>query len=394
MKLGIYAEITKVDEEARMVYGYASTQALDSQDETVKREAIEEALPDYMKFANIREMHKASAVGVAESAELDDKGLYLAAKVVDDSAWAKVKAGVYKGFSIGGKSLVKVDGIISKMRLTEISLVDRPANPECVIDLYKADDTEENGEPDPSDEPGKEDTKDEKTAQAEDLKKWLGEEVWDTQRALGALDTIYSLLSKERSEGDSAQTADLSEVVNRLKAFIASEIMEVSESDIIAYFEKNRDIQKAEAEKLVGLLNSATVADSISLLEKAGRRNSSKDQSMIQTMHDHSVSLGASCSSEKSESVDDIAKSDTIAKLESENDILKARVKELEALPKPAGITRMQIINKEDDTDTNKSDDLDKELGRIEKIDNPSLRAQEMIKLTHKVGAIRGAIRS
>lgn len=134
-----YIPLQKIDEEQRMVYGYASTEALDSQGETITRAAIIDALPDYMRFANIREMHTMSAVGVCKSAEPDEQGVYIAAKVVDDAAWAKVKEGVYKGFSVGGKSLAKSDGQITKMRLTEISLVDRPANPECVIDTWKAD---------------------------------------------------------------------------------------------------------------------------------------------------------------------------------------------------------------------------------------------------------------
>ena len=134
-----FASITKVDEDQRMVYGYASTTALDSQDERITREAMSDALGDYMKFANIREMHGNSAVGVAKSADMRDDGIYVSAHVVDDSAWKKVKAGVYKGFSIGGKSTMKKDGVISAMRLSEISLVDRPANPECVIELWKGD---------------------------------------------------------------------------------------------------------------------------------------------------------------------------------------------------------------------------------------------------------------
>ena len=137
----IFAEIIKRDDDKRLVYGYASTEALDSQGERVTKGAIEEALPDYMRFANIREMHQLSAVGVAKTAEIDDKGLYIQVKVVDDAAWEKVKEGVYKGFSIGGKSIEKTDGVISKMKLTEISLVDRPSNPEAVIDLWKADTT-------------------------------------------------------------------------------------------------------------------------------------------------------------------------------------------------------------------------------------------------------------
>jgi len=122
----IYADIIKTDDEKRMVYGYASTEALDSQGEIVRKDAIEEALPDYMRFGNVREMHQASAVGVTKEASIDGKGLYLAAKVVDDSAWAKVKEGVYKGFSIGGKALERLDNVVTKLRLAEISLVDRP----------------------------------------------------------------------------------------------------------------------------------------------------------------------------------------------------------------------------------------------------------------------------
>jgi phage head maturation protease len=141
-KLNVFAEIAKYDEEQRLVYGYASTEALDGQGERVAKAAIEEALPDYLKYGNIREMHSNSAVGVTEEASIDEKGLYVVAKVVDDTAWKKVKEGVYKGFSIGGKKVSKVQDTITKMKLTEISLVDRPANPEAVFDVFKAEDIE------------------------------------------------------------------------------------------------------------------------------------------------------------------------------------------------------------------------------------------------------------
>jgi len=135
-----YWPIAKVDAERRMVYGYATTEAEDDQGEIVKREAIAAALDDYMKFANIREMHQPSAVGVAKEAQLDDKGLYLAAKIVDDEAWEKVVEGVYKGFSIGGRVTARDPGdrkVITGLSLTEISVVDRPANPEAVFDCWK-----------------------------------------------------------------------------------------------------------------------------------------------------------------------------------------------------------------------------------------------------------------
>lgn len=137
--LTFFAPIEKTDDEERMVYGYASTEAVDSQGEVVKKDALGEAINDYMKFANIREMHQPSAVGKAQTAKLDDKGLYIAVKVVDDNAWKKVKEGVYNGFSIGGKIKTMVGNAITGLHLSEISLVDRPANPEAVFDVWKGD---------------------------------------------------------------------------------------------------------------------------------------------------------------------------------------------------------------------------------------------------------------
>jgi len=135
-----YWPIAKVDAEQRMVWGYASTEAEDDQGETVTREALTAALDDYMRFANIREMHQPSAVGVATEAAVDDKGLYLGAKIVDADAWQKVVEGVYKGFSIGGRVTARDPAdrrLITALRLTEISVVDRPANPDAVFDCWK-----------------------------------------------------------------------------------------------------------------------------------------------------------------------------------------------------------------------------------------------------------------
>mgnify|MGYP007026939198 CR=1 FL=1 len=42
-------------------------------------------------------------------------------------------------FSAGGKAIAKAEGIISSLKLSEISLVDRPANPEALITVWKAD---------------------------------------------------------------------------------------------------------------------------------------------------------------------------------------------------------------------------------------------------------------
>jgi phage head maturation protease len=137
-----YAPIAKVDAEARMVWGYASTEAEDDQGEIITRDALAAALGDYLKFANIREMHQMSAVGIAEEAGIDDKGLDVGARIVDRGAWDKVTSGVYKGFSVGGRVRARDPrdrSVITALSLTEISLVDRPANPEAVFDCWKAE---------------------------------------------------------------------------------------------------------------------------------------------------------------------------------------------------------------------------------------------------------------
>jgi HK97 family phage prohead protease len=137
-----YAPIAKIDADERMVWGYASTEAEDDQGEIVTRAALAAALADYMKFANIREMHRMSAVGVAEEATVDERGLFVGARIVDPAAWEKVREGVYKGFSIGGKVKSRDPAdrrVITALALSEISLVDRPANPEAVFDCWKSD---------------------------------------------------------------------------------------------------------------------------------------------------------------------------------------------------------------------------------------------------------------
>ena len=133
----VFLPIEKVDAQSGMVWGYASTPSKDLQGEIVPLDAIKAALPDYMKWANIRVMHTNEAVGVTKQANVDAKGLYIGAKIVDPAAWRLCKEGVYKGFSIGGSKLEKVGDVVKQLRLTEISLVDRPANSDCRIDVCK-----------------------------------------------------------------------------------------------------------------------------------------------------------------------------------------------------------------------------------------------------------------
>ncbi len=142
----IYGEITKLeplDDGTLKVVGVASSGAVDEADERVAPAAMKAALPAYMRFGALREMHGLSAAGATLSAEVDGTGqTRIEAHVVDPVAVKKVRLGVYKGFSIGGRVLERDPAdhkVITALRLDEISLVDRPCNPEAVIQMWKSD---------------------------------------------------------------------------------------------------------------------------------------------------------------------------------------------------------------------------------------------------------------
>lgn len=379
----IFAAISKVDDEQRMVYGIASTEALDVQGEVVTKEAMADALGDYMKFANIREMHQPSAVGVAKSAEIDADGrTHISVHVVDDSAWAKVKAGVYKGFSIGGKAVSKVEGVIKSLRLSEISLVDRPANPEALITVWKADGAQtpeqdvatlaemlDKGEVTPARliELAKADKAAAEQAAADaaaapaadavppaaddaakgdaaaDVNKYEGEEVWDAATAMAALDSVMSLLRSERYEMEQSpeQLAALQAAVDALKEFIVLEIKEDNSPENVELADQGGDVAKA------------------------GKTISGKNMAKLQAMHDSLVALGVSCATEKHDHAEDMAKAVTekdeavakVAALETDmakiaDDLQKANaeVERLKAMPAPGkALLNAMAFSKSDD---------------------------------------------
>src|SRR5215467_952288 len=141
----LYGAIQKVepqDDGTVRVHGIATSEAVDEQGEIVRADAIRAAIPDYMRFSPLREMHQLSAAGTTLEAEVCEDGTTrLVAHVVDPVAVAKVRNQVYRGFSIGGLVTQRDAGnpkTITGIVLNEISLVDRPANPEAIFDCWKA----------------------------------------------------------------------------------------------------------------------------------------------------------------------------------------------------------------------------------------------------------------
>lgn len=143
-----YFEITKADKNADgtlMVYGKATDDSLDIDQQICDPIWLDTAMPDWFKSGgNIREQHSNIAAGVAKEYEKKADGHYIHALVVDPVSVKKVDNGVLKGFSIGIKSPRVVrdtkaaNGRIIDGQIVEVSLVDRPANPNCQLVLAKS----------------------------------------------------------------------------------------------------------------------------------------------------------------------------------------------------------------------------------------------------------------
>jgi hypothetical protein len=139
---------SKVDEERRIVSGFATLDNLDKQNDIVTPEASVKAFEKFR--GNIREMHQPKAVGKMVSFKEDKyfdpeskkfyAGVYVSTYISKGAqdTWEKVLDGTLSGFSIGGKMNQWDDAFDEKMDTTiriikdydlvELSLVDTPAN--------------------------------------------------------------------------------------------------------------------------------------------------------------------------------------------------------------------------------------------------------------------------
>lgn len=127
------------------VYGKATDDSLDIDQQICDADWLKRAMPHWFSSGgNIREQHSNIAAGVAKEYELKDDGHYITALVVDPVSVKKVENGVLKGFSIGIKNprvardKSAVNGRIIDGQIVEVSLVDRPANPNCQLVLAKS----------------------------------------------------------------------------------------------------------------------------------------------------------------------------------------------------------------------------------------------------------------
>ena len=139
----------KLEDGTLMVYGKATDDSVDIDQQICDAGWLGKAMPEWFKTGgNIREQHSNIAAGVAKELDSKEDGHYISALVVDPVSIKKVEAGVLKGFSIGIRAprIVRdnkaANGRIIDGQIVEVSLVDRPANPNAKLMLAKSVDGE------------------------------------------------------------------------------------------------------------------------------------------------------------------------------------------------------------------------------------------------------------
>ncbi len=360
-RFNIYGDINKVtaqEDGTLIVSGIASSEAVDGDGEIIRGDAMRAAIPDYMKFGAVREMHANIAAGTALNIDVDDQNMtHFEAHVVDAGSVKKIEAGVLKGFSVGGKVTswdTTNKKIITGIKLNEISLVDRPCNPEAVFSIAKFE----------------------------------GEEIWDAQTALQALGMIQSLIDKEAQEPDEPpeQIEALRAALASIKAFVASEIQEDNSEVPLSKpptepekeaAVKTEDLTKASPESHAALLDvhkafgafGAAHKEACSKMEEVAKLHKNMAASLRKFGKAYGVAEGdlppgddekpEEGEDKKPEEKEEAIKEDAekLAKLAGEKDALLAKVEtmqkridELEAIPAASPLDKVIALEKSKDT--------------------------------------------
>ena len=243
----LYAEIAKMeaqDDGTVKVWGYASSEAVDSDGEIIAAEAMKAAIPDYMKFGAVREMHGSNAAGTAIEINVEDDGrTFFGAHIVDPVAVTKVKTGVYKGFSIGGTVTARDElnkSQITGLKLTEISLVDRPANPDAVFTCFKADKPKDEEEA-----ADKDDKPSDKSAEEEGDKPKDGDKEPEAEDKDGK-DDKDDKEDDKKDETEKSASVDLSEAEIAILKAVLARFEKSAVSDDLAKAESADELAKAQ----------------------------------------------------------------------------------------------------------------------------------------------------
>lgn len=130
-----------------LVYGKATDGSVDSDEQIVDPDFSSKAIADWLKSgANVRVQHNAQRdpAGVGVEADTGPDGTWVKSLVVEPVAKTLVQKGALRAYSVGiarpkiVRDSVARGGRIVDGEIVEISLVDRPANKNCGIQLVKS----------------------------------------------------------------------------------------------------------------------------------------------------------------------------------------------------------------------------------------------------------------
>jgi hypothetical protein len=140
------ADIVKAERDENgdlIVYGKATGPDLDLDQQICDPTWLKSAMPAWMEWGNIREMHQPIAAGVGIELEAKGDDWWLKSKCVDPNTAKKIEDGVLKGYSIGIKTPKVIKdaaapgGRIVGGDIVETSYVDRPCNPTAKMAICK-----------------------------------------------------------------------------------------------------------------------------------------------------------------------------------------------------------------------------------------------------------------
>jgi len=153
------AQFEIVDEDERLVSGFASVEVIDLQGDIVPISEMKKAMYKFMdRGGSIMYGHSNKPIGKVLQWEVekfpgsDVYGIKFVAKIFkdyqfDDEVWKLIKSGELKGFSIGAQAkekkmmlkdessgLPKEVGVLHDLNLMEISVCKEPANPLAIVE--------------------------------------------------------------------------------------------------------------------------------------------------------------------------------------------------------------------------------------------------------------------
>lgn len=141
------AEIVKSERDANgdlLVYGKVTGPDLDLDGQICDPTWLKSAMPAWMEWGNIREMHQPIAAGIGVELTAIGEDWWLKSKCVDPGTALKIEQGVLKGYSVGIKNAKVIkdagapNGRIVGGAVVETSYVDRPCNPTSKMTICKS----------------------------------------------------------------------------------------------------------------------------------------------------------------------------------------------------------------------------------------------------------------